>query len=331
MTLHTTLVLLKQDDKILLGLKKRGFGKGRLNGAGGKVEHGESYEECAAREVQEEIGVNVVELEHVADIVFDDLYYKGVPERNMMHVFIGTKWEGEPTESDEIKPEWVDAKNMPYNKMWIDDEKWKPYILDGKKIEAWFHFNENDTYDDYWIDVMPEGLFQDIDDYDIGLAKERKPAEDDYVQRPNSRGILLDDKDRVALIHSVNRGWYKLPGGGGEKDELKRETLEREMLEETGYKVEVLQNLGTSHNVRHEWKLNTYAQIYLCRTKEFVGTQPMDDEIEDGDTLEWFDSFDDAIAALEAVKLDEINFYGAYFFTRREIDSLKYAKQLYEK
>ena len=73
------------------------------------------------------------------------------------------------------------------------------------------------------------------------------------------------------------------------------------------------------------------ARAFLCRAKEYVGTKRMDDEIEDGDALEWFDSFDDAIAALKAVKLDEIGFYGAYFFTRREIDILEYAKRIYQK
>ena len=73
------------------------------------------------------------------------------------------------------------------------------------------------------------------------------------------------------------------------------------------------------------------AQIYLCRTKEFVGKQQMEDEVEDGDTLEWFDSFDAAIDVLKSVKLEEIGFYGAYFFTRREIDALEYAKKVYKK
>jgi 8-oxo-dGTP pyrophosphatase MutT (NUDIX family) len=329
--LHTTLIILKRNDEILLGMKKRGFGKGRLNGVGGKVEPDESFEECAIRETQEEIGVKLTKLEHVADIVFDNLYYKGVPERNMMHVYFGLKWEGEPKESDEIEPRWTKISDIDYGKMWCDDEHWYPHVLAGKKVEAWFHFNEDDTYDDFWVDVLPDGYFEEIDDSDVGLADKKVPAEADYVRRPTSRGILLDDKDRVALIHSVNRGWYKLPGGGAEGDELRRETLEREMLEETGYEIEVLQDLGTSRNTRHQWRLDSEAQFYLCRAKKFVGTKPMEDEIEDGDTLEWFDSFDDAIAALESVKLDEIGFYGAYFFTRREIDALKYAKQVYKR
>lgn len=329
--LHTTLIILKKDDEILLGLKKRGFGKGRLNGVGGKLEPGETVEEAAVRETEEEIGVKLTKMEHVADIVFDNLYYKGVPERNMMHVFFGLEWEGEPVESDEIEPHWVKISELDYSKMWCDDEHWYPHVLAGEKVEAWFHFNEDDTYDDFWIDVIDEHLIDDIDDKDVGLADKKREAGKDYSFKLGSRAILLNDKDQVALIHSVNRGWYKLPGGGREKDELARENLERELIEETGYKVDVLQNMGVCRNVRHDWQMAAEAQMYLCRAGEFVGKQQMEDEIEDGDTLEWFDSFDAAIDALKSVKLEEIGFYGAYFFTRREIDALEYAKKIYKK
>ena len=37
-----TLVYIRNEDKVLLGMKKRGFGKGKWNGFGGKVEHGEN-------------------------------------------------------------------------------------------------------------------------------------------------------------------------------------------------------------------------------------------------------------------------------------------------
>eukprot|EP00051_Salpingoeca_urceolata_P006046 m.80347 g.80347 ORF g.80347 m.80347 type:complete len:91 (+) comp14659_c1_seq3:1046-1318(+) len=39
--------------RVLLGLKKRGFGQGKLNGFGGKVEAGETVAEAAARELEE--------------------------------------------------------------------------------------------------------------------------------------------------------------------------------------------------------------------------------------------------------------------------------------
>ena len=46
-----TLAFLRDGGNVLLGLKKRGFGKGKWNGFGGKVEEGETIIEAAARKV----------------------------------------------------------------------------------------------------------------------------------------------------------------------------------------------------------------------------------------------------------------------------------------
>jgi 8-oxo-dGTP pyrophosphatase MutT (NUDIX family) len=54
-----TLCLTKEDGMILLGMKKRGFGEGRWNGFGGKVEEGETIVEAAIREMKEESGLTV--------------------------------------------------------------------------------------------------------------------------------------------------------------------------------------------------------------------------------------------------------------------------------
>lgn len=44
-----TLVMIMKDNRLLLGMKKRGFGKGRWNGFGGKVQGGETIIEAAKR------------------------------------------------------------------------------------------------------------------------------------------------------------------------------------------------------------------------------------------------------------------------------------------
>lgn len=44
-----TLVFIQEQTRILLGLKKRGFGQGLWNGFGGKVEKGETIEKAALR------------------------------------------------------------------------------------------------------------------------------------------------------------------------------------------------------------------------------------------------------------------------------------------
>ncbi|KAH9555225.1 hypothetical protein CY35_08G103800 [Sphagnum magellanicum] len=69
-----TLVIIEKEGKVLLGMKKRGFGQGYYNGFGGKVETGETVEEAAARELEEEAGVVAVSMEKrgILTFHFDD-------------------------------------------------------------------------------------------------------------------------------------------------------------------------------------------------------------------------------------------------------------------
>ena len=70
-----TLVYLLDNDRILLGLKKRGIGEGKWNGFGGKVHinEGETIVEGAIREVEEECGIIVQKsgLRYTGTIDFD--------------------------------------------------------------------------------------------------------------------------------------------------------------------------------------------------------------------------------------------------------------------
>ena len=52
-----TLCIPIKENGVLLGLKKRGFGSGRWNGFGGKVEEGETIEQATLRELDEEVGI----------------------------------------------------------------------------------------------------------------------------------------------------------------------------------------------------------------------------------------------------------------------------------
>lgn len=54
----TTLVFpIDEQNRILLGRKKRGFGANKYNGFGGKLDDGESFRACAIRELFEESGL----------------------------------------------------------------------------------------------------------------------------------------------------------------------------------------------------------------------------------------------------------------------------------
>ena len=140
--METTLLLLKKENQILLAMKKRGFGEGKYNGVGGKIEMGETPEEAMIRETQEEILVTPTEYEKVGIVSFHE-FYKGKRENVIFHLFLATQWEGQPRESEEMKPQWFSINEIPYDKMFTDDKYWLPYIIEGKKIEAFFDFDED--------------------------------------------------------------------------------------------------------------------------------------------------------------------------------------------
>ena len=140
--METTLCFLRKGNKILLAEKQRGFGQGKLNGVGGKLEKGETPEQAMIRETKEEIFVTPTKFDKVGEIEFDE-FYKGAKTKLLMHIYFIYKWSGEPKESEEMKPSWFDVDKIPYNRMFPDDPHWLPIVLKGEKIKAYFDFDEN--------------------------------------------------------------------------------------------------------------------------------------------------------------------------------------------
>ena len=154
-----TLVFLRRETKtgeeILLAMKKRGFGNGLWNGAGGKVDPGETVEQAMIRECQEEISVTPTTYERVAyhDFVNDAAT---TPWQQQVHAYICTEWTGEPTESEEMKPQWFALGEIPYAQMWQDDQLWVPLVLKGKKVQGTFTFDEHDDMLTAQINIFSE-------------------------------------------------------------------------------------------------------------------------------------------------------------------------------
>lgn len=140
---RTLLFLVREDDMILLAMKKRGFGAGLLNGVGGKLDQGESLEEAMVRECQEEIGVTPTSWEKVAELDFTFPPNSKFEHLNV-HTYVADEWSGEPAETEEMRPEWHDTRHIPYSGMWDDDKYWLPLIMRGEKLRASFTFDEND-------------------------------------------------------------------------------------------------------------------------------------------------------------------------------------------
>ena len=142
--IFTNCFLIKVDEKgkpteVCLAMKKRGFGKGMWNGSGGKPKDGESINDAVIREVNEELGVKIIKLKKKGEI---DFILKKEAKKVKMHVYFSLNWENEPVETEEMKPEWFEIKNVPYDKMWAADREWLPVILSGKIIKAKYVYSQ---------------------------------------------------------------------------------------------------------------------------------------------------------------------------------------------
>jgi len=139
----TTLCMVHKHPRVLLGMKKRGFGAGRWNGFGGKVNPGESLEENVIRELKEECGITAKDIQKKAVLNF---FFKHEPEEYIeVNVFGIYDFEGEPTESEEMIPKWFGISEIPYDKMWPDDIHWHSLFFAGKKFKGNFFFKDYDT------------------------------------------------------------------------------------------------------------------------------------------------------------------------------------------
>lgn len=152
-----TLCIIYKNDAVLLGMKKRGFGMGKWNGFGGKVEEGEGIEVAAKRELLEEAGITANTLEKLGVLEFSWVNNKVVSQESFgteskvleVNVFRATDFSGEPKETEEMKPQWFTVNEIPYDKMWSSDAFWYPPFLAGKKFTGKFIFDSNDNVVEY--------------------------------------------------------------------------------------------------------------------------------------------------------------------------------------
>lgn len=130
------LTFILRGSELLLIVKKRGLGAGKINAPGGRLEPGETPEQAAVRETQEEVGLTPLGLCPAGrlDFVFTDGYSL------RCHVFTARGCTGTLTETDEAAPFWCKETDIPYGRMWSDDRLWIPLMLEGRGFEARFVF-----------------------------------------------------------------------------------------------------------------------------------------------------------------------------------------------
>ncbi len=135
---RAVLCFIRNGDQLLLIHKKTGLGTGKVNAPGGRIENGESPEEAAIRETQEEVGLVPSQLRQCGELSF--IFTNGYSLHGT--IFFASQFTGTPIETREALPFWCAVSELPYDKMWADDRYWLPHVLDGKYIRGFFIFDE---------------------------------------------------------------------------------------------------------------------------------------------------------------------------------------------
>ena len=142
-----TLTFVIKDGQVLLIRKKRGLGAGKINGPGGRLEAGETFLQCATREVQEELCITPLHMSYCGECKFQ--FVDGYSIH--VHIYKANDYEGIPTETDEAIPLWFSVNEIPYDEMWADDRIWLPLLLEGQAFSGRYLF-DGDTMLDYQLD-----------------------------------------------------------------------------------------------------------------------------------------------------------------------------------
>ncbi len=135
-----TLMFIIRDGQVLLIVKKRGLGAGKINGPGGKIDPGETPLDCVVRETQEEL-----EITPLSPVKLGELWFSmgDIPDI-LCHVYRSVDFTGTPSETEEAIPLWVDVGEIPYDRMWADDRLWLPHLLTGTPFLGRFVFEGDD-------------------------------------------------------------------------------------------------------------------------------------------------------------------------------------------
>ncbi len=128
---HTTLCYIEHDGAYLLLhriKKKEDVNEGKWIGIGGKLEEGETVEDCLLREVREETGLTLTEYRFVGRICFESDEWP--PE--VMHLYHATAFGGTLlSDCDEGTLAWVDKHKARTLPMWEGDRIFLDLLEEG--------------------------------------------------------------------------------------------------------------------------------------------------------------------------------------------------------
>ncbi len=119
--------------------KENDYHRGKWNGQGGKFESGESPEECAAREIKEESGLNAKPIKMKGFITFP--VFDGIEDWHVF-LFVIDDYDGKLIDSNEGNLERIPNEKLTKINLWEGDKYFIPWLFDDKFFSAKFVYED---------------------------------------------------------------------------------------------------------------------------------------------------------------------------------------------
>ena len=124
--------------------KLNDYHRGKWNGLGGKFEPGESPEECAIREIEEESGLKVNSVKMKGFITFPLFDGK---EDWYVFLFTTNDFSGELIDSPEGELTWIPNKKLTEINLWDGDKIFIPWLSEENFFSAKFNYKDGKFVD----------------------------------------------------------------------------------------------------------------------------------------------------------------------------------------
>lgn len=119
--------------------KQNDYHEGKWNGLGGKFEHGESPEECAIREIEEESGLKVKSVIMKGFITFPMFDGK---EDWYVFLFTANEFSGNLIDSNEGNLAWIKNEKLTELNLWDGDKIFIPWLFQDGFFSAKFNYKD---------------------------------------------------------------------------------------------------------------------------------------------------------------------------------------------
>lgn len=147
--------------------------------------------------------------------------------------------------------------------------------------------------------------------------------------RYGARGIVKRNDGKIAIFNKVNKNEYKLPGGGIDKGEEPDEAFKREVMEETGCKIENVKFLGITKELKSYDNFQQISYIFKADVNEITAKLKLTSkEIDEGGQVIWMgvtEALEKITNCLNDLKESKYeNIYHSKFINYRDKEILRY-------